>query len=557
MRSLLLTLLTLCGLAAVAAPPTGYYSRLNGKSGADLKTAAYQIISPHTKVSSYQNLPRYFQTTDVYPQSMQWWDMYSAIKRYAPSFSGLNREHSLPKSWWKVDGDVEYTPAYTDLFHLYPADGPANQAKSNYPLGMVDKNQNIAFDNNISLIGYPQAGQGGGAKYVFEPDDEYKGDFARTYFYMVTCYQDLEWNRSYLWMVQRNTYPTLTNWAINLLLKWHRDDPVSQKEVDRNEEVYSYQNNRNPFIDFPELAEYIWGNKVGQAFTASGGSTPSGTPTLTAPVPATTLDFGQVAVGQSVKALLYFKGENLTSPLSISLGGTDRNMFSVPERSISQQLVNSASGYYMQVTYSPTALGEHNARILIYDGGLAGTGIYVYFKGEALAEPTLSTLTAYQASNIESDSYTASWSEAPETVDYYIVTRTKYLEGGNTETEEIEVEGQTSVTIDGFNASTQETYTVQSYRLGFRSAPSNVVFVNHSAIADIEESEPLSATCYADCIHLRCSDTHTDARIYDAGGRLVTIIPEIPAPGMEITLAPGVYILTTAEHPAPIKLVAR
>ena len=167
MKKILLT--TLCLIAAGvagAAIPDGYYSRLDGKSGAELKTAAFQIISPHTKVSSYSNLPRYFQTTDVYPQSMQWWDMYSNVTRYAPSFSGLNREHSLPKSWWKVGNDVEYTPAYTDLFHLYPSDGPANQAKSNYPLGTVNIGERLKFDNDVTLVGYPVAGQGGGAQYV-------------------------------------------------------------------------------------------------------------------------------------------------------------------------------------------------------------------------------------------------------------------------------------------------------------------------------------------------------------------------------------------------------
>ncbi|MDE5749680.1 MAG: endonuclease, partial [Duncaniella sp.] len=356
----------------------------------------------------YSNLPISFQTTDTYPQSMRWWDMYSNVVRYAPSFSGLNREHSMPKSWWKVGSDVEYTPAYVDLNHLYPADGPANQAKSNYPLGTVNMAGTVTFNNNVSIVGVPVSGQGGGAKYVYEPADEYKGDFARTYFYMVTCYQNLQWNSSYLWMLQRNTYPTLTSWAVDLLLAWHRQDPVSQKEVERNEAVWGYQNNRNPFIDFPDLAEYIWGRHVGEPFqTGLGGTT--GDPELTAPVAGTTLDFGEVAVGSTATALLYFKGTALSSPLSISLGGTDRAMFSIPDKSIAQGLVNASAGYYMQVSYTPTAVGEHNARILIYDGGLPGTGIYVYFKGEALDVPHLSTLTAHEPSAITADRYTASW----------------------------------------------------------------------------------------------------------------------------------------------------
>jgi endonuclease I len=556
MKKILLT--TLCLISAGvagAAIPDGYYSRLDGKSGAELKTAAFQIISPHTKVSSYSNLPRYFQTTDVYPRSMQWWDMYSNVTRYAPSFSGLNREHSLPKSWWKVGNDVEYTPAYTDLFHLYPSDGPANQAKSNYPLGTVNIGERLKFDNDVTLVGYPVAGQGGGAQYVFEPDDEYKGDFARTYFYMVTCYQDLQWNTSYLWMLQRNTYPTLTSWAVNLLLKWHREDPVSQKETDRNEAVYGYQGNRNPFIDFPDLAEYIWGDKVGVPFKVSGGTTPSGKPVLTAPVPDTTLDFGQVAVGQSIKALLFFKGENIPSSLSLSLVGTDKAMFSIPERSIGAQLLNSPSGYYLQITYTPTSTGTHEARISMYDGGLSGS-MTVNLRGEALEQPTLSTLSAYEAADITSDSYTASWSTAPEAIDYYVVTRTRYLAGGDVQTEELETE-ETSLTITDFDTATQETYSVQSSRLGFRSQPSNVVFVYHSGLGELITDSPLTVTSYPGRIHIACPTDHTDARIYDTGGRLVGMIPVIAAPGIELNLEPGVYMLVTAEHPTPVKMIAR
>ena len=243
-----------------AEVPTAYYSRLDGKSGEELKTTAFQIINPHSTISSYSDLPQYFMRTDLYPETMQWWDMYSDIPLYAPSFKGLNREHAFPKSWWGGSTD---TPAYIDLNHLYPSEARANQAKSNYPLGVV---QTAKFDNGITTVGYAVSGQGGGAAQVFEPDDEYKGDFARTYFYMVTCYQNLTWK--YTYMVQNNTYPTLNAWALDLLLKWHREDPVSQKEIERNETIYGIQNNRNPFIDFPDLAEYIWGDKVGEPFKA-------------------------------------------------------------------------------------------------------------------------------------------------------------------------------------------------------------------------------------------------------------------------------------------------
>ncbi|MBO5086819.1 MAG: endonuclease, partial [Paludibacteraceae bacterium] len=101
---------------------------------------------------------------------------------------------------------------------------------------------------------------------VYEPDDEYKGDIARTYFYFVTCYEDqlLSFDRNDV--LTGDTYPSLTSWFYNLMLDWHREDPVSKKETDRNEAVYKHQKNRNPFIDYPELAEHIWGNKKSSAF---------------------------------------------------------------------------------------------------------------------------------------------------------------------------------------------------------------------------------------------------------------------------------------------------
>ena len=185
--------------AAHAVAPDGYYESLEGKSSGELKTAIHDLIANFKLISSYNALPQYFAVTDVYPELQngrkRWWDMYSDIPLYAPSFSGLNREHSFPKSWW---GGSTSVSAYVDLNHLYPSEMDANMAKSNYPLGEVDRSEHITFQNGVSTVGYPVLGQGGGASRVFEPDDEYKGDFARTYFYMATCYQDLTWKYTFM-----------------------------------------------------------------------------------------------------------------------------------------------------------------------------------------------------------------------------------------------------------------------------------------------------------------------------------------------------------------------
>lgn len=395
MRLPILIIALLAAVASHAEVPAAYYSRLNGKTGAELKQAACDIIYPHTKVSSYSNLPSYFQTTDTYPRSMRWWDMYSNVVRYAPSFSGLNREHSMPKSWWKVGSDVEYTPAYVDLNHLYPADGPANQAKSNYPLGTVNMAGTVTFNNNVSIVGAPVSGQGGGAKYVYEPADEYKGDFARTYFYMVTCYQNLQWNTSYMWMLQRNTYPTLTSWAVDLLLAWHRQDPVSQKELDRNEAVYAKQHNRNPFIDYPDLVEHIWGTDKDVAWSTSG--TPK--EAIATPVNGSTVDLGITGIGIARSATVIVKGQNLTQAVGVSVSGAG---FSASASTLAASAVNSADGATLTITFVSSA-GEGS-----FTGSMTLTSGSATSK-VTLAAETVEGLPVLPASNITENSFKAHW----------------------------------------------------------------------------------------------------------------------------------------------------
>jgi endonuclease I len=254
-----------------------YYSTLNGKQSAALKTELHNILMADTsRYYSYGSGANHtwngFYITDRDTINNLVVDMYSDSLRYFstnyislgyPGFgSAIQIEHSLPKSWW---GDHTWA-AYKDLNHIYPSDGSTNQSKNDNPLGVVSGTP--TKDNGVSKIGpanYPDY-----SGNVFEPADKYKGDFARSYFYMATAYEHYK----NLWdttkpenMMQNNTYPVFKTWAINLLLQWSRQDPVSLKERTRNEKVYSIQGNRNPFIDYPELAEYIWGNKVGTTWS--------------------------------------------------------------------------------------------------------------------------------------------------------------------------------------------------------------------------------------------------------------------------------------------------
>ena len=268
-----------------AAIPDGYYSSVNGKSSADaILDALFARIKDHT-VIAYKSLEPYYAQTDFYNDTV--WDMYSTCRFTASDANksqnsvcdAWNKEHSIPQSWFN-----EGSPMKSDLFHVYPTDARVNNFRSNYPYGEVNGSNGAGFKDNYQNHGLGKLGSNTFSGYsgtVFEPADQYKGDFARTYFYMVARYRDKSLTSANGSVVFTSGKTNLTTFAKNLFLKWHRQDPVSQKEIDRNQAVYGIQKNRNPFIDYPELVEYIWGNKAGQTVnlasltpTCEGGGTP-------------------------------------------------------------------------------------------------------------------------------------------------------------------------------------------------------------------------------------------------------------------------------------------
>lgn len=262
--------LSICSLLCTvlllhAQAPSGYYAAASGKSGKSLKTALFSIISDHT-VRSYGDLWTDFRSTDARPDGKVW-DMYSSTTNYtfgddqAGTYKRegdvYNREHSMPKSWFN-----DASPMYTDLFHLIPTDGYVNGMRSNLPYGETDS-PTYSSNEGFSKVG-PCSVAGYGGK-VFEPADEYKGDLARNYFYMATAYEDriATWSSD---MLDGSSYPAYAQWAVTMLLRWAKEDPVSQKEIDRNNAVYGIQHNRNPYIDFPGLEQYVWGDKTSVSF---------------------------------------------------------------------------------------------------------------------------------------------------------------------------------------------------------------------------------------------------------------------------------------------------
>lgn len=245
--------------------PKNYYSSLSGKSGETLKEAvkAVAFTSDFNQVE-YGNSGTWaaFLHTDtrIINGVEVWWDMYSNVAVPISTTESLNIEHSVANSWF---GGTAAQYAYADLMHLNPSNQEANNMKSNLPLGEV---QTASYNNGLVKVGTPKAGTAGSASKVFEPADEYKGDFARAYFYIFTVYDKEKWKIDQP-MFSFNESVALEPWAVDMLLRWAKEDPVDSKEINRNEEIYKIQKNRNPFIDYPELIDYIWGEKKTESFT--------------------------------------------------------------------------------------------------------------------------------------------------------------------------------------------------------------------------------------------------------------------------------------------------
>ena len=541
----------LAALSASADIPVGYYNAIDGKTTEELKSAIQSVIRNHTQLT-YNSLWGHFRSTDMYPDGVYYWDMYSDIKR--TSTGGMNREHSFPKSWW---GGTQ-NEAYTDINHLYPSDGDANMKKSNYPLGIVNPAY-TTFDNGVSKVGNPLAGYGGGSSVVFEPDDRYKGDFARTYFYMVTMYQDYTWKTNYAWMLEQDLYPTLKPWAYNMLLEWSRNDPVSQKEIDRNEAVYRIQKNRNPFIDFPGLEEYIWGNKKGKPFNANiGGET--GDPVLVTPANGDVFDFDKVVVGQTGRLKINIAGQYLTKSLSVLIYGADAKLFTISgsssgqSASINSSLINAAGGYLLEVLYTPTALGQSNASITFYDGGLPASAV-VQLKAEAVPEPVLTAPIALEASNIEGTNYQANW-QVPdgEEIDYYIVTRTIFRNGSKFTAEYIAEEN--FYQFDDLEAGTTQSYSVQSVRLGFRSPMSNTINVAPGGVEGTMHEVGLAVTAMGGALKFSCPEAHTGIEVINLAGQVVMRVPQVDD-GTVVEVPSGMYYVRSRQTRTPIPVIVK
>lgn len=282
--SVFLCLLSLSVFAESLTP--GFYNSANGLKDGALKDALKSLIRDHTAIpygsgaSSTWGVFFYSDRNDEGYMMDMYCDEWSYVSNPGDVASGCNIEHSFAKSWWGGSKN----DAYKDCYHLNPSNSTANSARSNYPLGVPETDIKTSGSLKVGKIHHPTLNVDFS---VFEPKDEYKGDFARAYFYMATCYGhwsngDIDevlsqyngWRTnnsdvgSYFAM-QNDNYLEFQPWEQEILIQWHRQDPVSEKEIKRMDAVSNFQHNRNPFIDYPYLAEFIWGEKAGEALDMS------------------------------------------------------------------------------------------------------------------------------------------------------------------------------------------------------------------------------------------------------------------------------------------------
>lgn len=389
-----------CALGAMtihAAVPAGYYTKAQGKNKGALLEALEEIVGNHTTLGYGDLWDLYFES-DITSEGYIW-DMYSTSK-YTPgknqcgSYSKIgdcyNREHSFPKSWFD-----DQSPMYSDAFHIYPTDGKVNGQRSNYPFGECTGGSYVSSNGGVKALGRLGTSTFSGySGTVFEPDDQYKGDFARSYFYMAAAYNSHidEWSSAQL---AGNSYPCFSSWSVNLLMKWHREDPVSQKEINRNEVVYKWQGNRNPFIDYPELAEYVWGTKMTEGWKPGGTVSE---PIIINPDVNEVYNCGVVSKGRSTSITIPVQTVGITEELIVRIQNSN---FTVSPGEISVE--NALAGMSLSVVYSPVEVGEHTAELEIYNGEV---NTVVTVMGTCV-----DGIPALNATDVTFDGFTAHWTD--------------------------------------------------------------------------------------------------------------------------------------------------
>jgi endonuclease I len=273
-----------------AQPPSGYYSSADGLAGFALKTELKEIIddvddgdgsSVHVDQGyaglwdAYQNqnsgdldvyntYEKDNTILDIYSENPNSTDPYNFTPgndqcgNFQVEGDCYNREHIVPQSFFDSD-----SPMRNDYHSTFPTDGKVNGFRAVHPYGEV-ANASLTTANGSKRGTSSTAGYSG---VVFEPIDEFKGDIARALFYFATRYEeqlnDSNWENPNNNFLSNDKNQFYDQWFIDVLLNWHQQDPVDQKEIDRNNNGFIHQGNRNPFVDNPDYALAIWDEDFG------------------------------------------------------------------------------------------------------------------------------------------------------------------------------------------------------------------------------------------------------------------------------------------------------
>lgn len=380
----------------------------------------YEIIK-NPRVVGYDNLWQYFPQTDRKADGTVW-DMYSNNTYYFPddgtsTATGMDKEHAFPKSWWSSGVNSNKYDCYSDLFNLNPADAKANQSgKSNWTMGLVDTTANILFNNGIVKSGYDKNGY-----RVWEPGNEYKGDFARTYMYVVTCYEFIStagtngtptWSsdaqRQILWN-SKDTYPIFTESSIQLLLEWHHNDPVSEKELKRNEIIYGIQGNRNPFIDCPAFADYIWGDKKDEPFDIA---LITGKAFFSMPQNGETYAFKGDSINRQQNLKMQFRANNVSKPIAINIVGNTKGEFTLSKTTLTA--AEATNGAILTLGYTSSVPARDTVQLQLVSDELDAP-VVITLTAEAFdtfrvldPDVTENTLTLRWTASADADRYAIS-----------------------------------------------------------------------------------------------------------------------------------------------------
>lgn len=350
----LASLMLVLSLAVYAQTiPSTYYSSIDGEKKENLKLELGKILANHTKRTYDQLKTDYKSVYVVSGTKEQVYDLY-CDKVYDYSDGGWNREHTVANSYW---GGTKIE-AYSDLFSVIPSETTSNSRKSNYPPSELSS---VKYDTGRIKIGKAVSGQGNGYAYSWEPYDEYKGDFARIIMYVATCYYNISWNSQCPFT--KEAWPTMDSWLYKLMLKWHNQDPVCEKEIEINEAVYGIQHNRNPFVDYPILADYIWGDLTTVTFDLDkavphqhyNGETPSTAFSVT----PTEIDMGDVIIGEEQEVSFTVTPLKLTNDITIST--------SIGQLSDTKVSKSATQPVEVFLTYTPDEEGEFSGKVTVSD----------------------------------------------------------------------------------------------------------------------------------------------------------------------------------------------